>query len=464
MNSDVNVQQIVELVGGADNIKTVTHCATRLRFVCKQDSAVDTKGLESVKDVIKVIKAGGQIQVVIGPQVEFVYKDVIEFLGDSFGSAASTDTEADASKPLAKRIIDSVFELLSGSFTPLLPAMAGVGMVRALMVLLSGFGIVAEDSSTYSILLGIYDGFFYFLPILLSVSMAHKLGSNMFIAATIAAAVLDPNIAGLVDQSNVTFFGLPLITMSYASTVLPILITIPCYSFVYNWLKAHVSRNYQNLVVPFVCIILFVPFILFIFGPFGKYVGDLLIAGVSAVMNVAPWLAGAILGGFWSMLVLFGLHWPFVALGITNIAATGSDVIIGCAGIGATFASIGICLGLIIKSKDVQLRELMVTAIVPALFVGITEPILYGAVLRYKRLLAYSITAGAVSGAICAVMGVKATAAFFSIVALNIYTNWQMAVVAGIVAIAICIGLIAVFGYGEEDASKSDEKAFELEV
>lgn len=273
MNSDMNVQQIVELVGGADNIKTVTHCATRLRFVCKKDEVVDVKGLEGTKGVIKVILAGGQVQVVIGPQVEFVYKDVIDLIGESFASAGMED--ADTSKPLGKRIVDAVFDLLSGSFTPLLPAMAGVGMVRALMVLLTSFGIVAEDSTTYSILLGIYDGFFYFLPIILSVSMANKLGSNMFIAATIAAAVLDPNIAGLVDQKDVTFFGLPLITMSYASTVLPVLITIPCYSAVYNWLKAHVSRNYQNLVVPFVCIILFVPFILFIFGPFGKYVGDL---------------------------------------------------------------------------------------------------------------------------------------------------------------------------------------------
>lgn len=462
MNSDMNVQQIVELVGGADNIKTVTHCATRLRFVCKKDEVVDVKGLEGTKGVIKVILAGGQVQVVIGPQVEFVYKDVIDLIGESFASAGMED--ADTSKPLGKRIVDAVFDLLSGSFTPLLPAMAGVGMVRALMVLLTSFGIVAEDSTTYSILLGIYDGFFYFLPIILSVSMANKLGSNMFIAATIAAAVLDPNIAGLVDQKDVTFFGLPLITMSYASTVLPVLITIPCYSAVYNWLKAHVSRNYQNLVVPFVCIILFVPFILFIFGPFGKYVGDLLIAGISAIMNVAPWLAGAFLGGFWSMLVLFGLHWPFVALGITNIAATGSDVIIACAGMGATFASIGICLGLILKAKDLELRELMVTAIVPALFVGITEPILYCAVLRYKRLLAYSIIAGAVSGAICAVMGVKATAAFFSILALNIYLNWQIGLVAGIVAMAICIGLIAVFGYGDADASKTDDRKFELEV
>lgn len=128
MNSDINVQQIVELVGGADNIKTVTHCATRLRFVCKKDDAVDVKGLEGTKGVIKVILAGGQVQVVIGPQVEFVYKDVIDLLGESFASAGMEDMNAD--KPLGKRIVNAIFDLLSGSFTPLLPAMAGVGMVR----------------------------------------------------------------------------------------------------------------------------------------------------------------------------------------------------------------------------------------------------------------------------------------------------------------------------------------------
>ena len=468
MNSNINVDKLIELVGGTANINSVTHCATRLRFVLKDESLADDAALEAVQGVMKVVRSGGQVQVVIGPEVEFVYQDVVAAVGNDVAGGA-VDADADPREPVVtgpwyKRAVNSVFDLLSGSFTPLLPAMAGVGMVRALMVLLTGIGVVAEDSTTYSILLGIYDGFFYFLPIILAVSMAKKLNANLFIAATIAAAVLDPNIAGLVDVKNPTFFGLPLIAMSYASTVLPILVTIPVYAAVYTWLKGVVSRKYQNLVVPFVCIILFVPFVLFVFGPFGKYVGDLLIAGISAIMSFAPWLAGAVLGGCWSLLVLFGLHWPFVALAISNMATTGSDAMLSCAGTGATFACIGICIALIIKAKDVTLRELMVTAIVPVLFVGITEPILYGAVLRYKRLLAYSIIGGAVGGALTAIFGVKATAAFFSILALNISVNWEMGVVAGLVAMAIPFVLIMLFGYGESDATQNTGKTFELTV
>lgn len=465
MNSNIDAKRIVDLVGGVANIKTVSHCATRLRFVCNNEQKVDIAGLEAIQGVIKVICSGGQIQVVIGPEVEFVFEDVLAATGGAVASGAPSSHDVGEDVPILKRAVDSVFDVLSGSFTPLLPAMAGVGMVRALMVLLTGVGLVAEDSTTYSILLGIYDGFFYFLPIILATSMAKKLNANMFIAATIAAAVLDPNIAGLVGKEDVTFFGLPVVTMSYASTVLPVLITVPCYAAVYGWLKAHVSRNYQNLVVPFVCVILFVPFILFIFGPFGKYVGDLLIAGIEGIMSVTPWLAGAILGGCWSLLVLFGLHWPFVALAISNIAAMGSDAMLSCAGTGATFACIGICVGLILKAKDVQLRELMLTAIVPCLFVGITEPILYGAVLRYKRLLAYSIIGGAIGGVICAISGVKMTAAFFSILALNININWQMGVVAGLAAMMVPILLIILFGYGNEDEKdKGQTPQFELSV
>lgn len=467
MNRSVDSRKIVDLVGGMGNVKSVTHCATRLRFVLKDESGVSDADIESVAGVMKVVRSGGQVQIVIGPEVEFVYQDVIGIVGEGLAGGA-VDEDADVISPTGpwyKRMINSLFDLLSGSFTPLLPAMAGVGMVRALMVLLTGVGLVAEDSTTYSVLLGIYDGFFYFLPIILAVSMAKKLDANIFIAATIAAAVLDPNIAGLTGVENPTFFGLPLISMSYSSTVLPVLVTIPAYAVVYKWLKKTVSRNYQNLVVPFVCIILFVPFVLFVFGPFGKYAGDLLIAAISAVISVAPWLAGAILGGCWNLVVLFGLHWPIVALGISNMAATGSDAIIPLAGNGATFACIGICLALILKAKDVSLRELMGTAIVPVLFVGITEPILYGAVLRYKKLLAYSIVGGAVGGALTAAFGVKATAAFFSVLALNTSINWEMGVVAGLIAAAIPFALVIFFGYGEKDDERSgNTKEFDLTV
>lgn len=444
-----NAKKIVKFIGGQENVINLTHCATRLRFKLKDTKIADTAKIESLSDVLKVMEGSGQYQVVIGTEVADMYSEVNKIIdnSNSYNSDKSTDNEAD--KKTLKDIINSIFDVISSSFTPLLPVLAGAGVLKAIMLLLSGLNIVSDTSTTMQILTGMQNSFFYFLPIILSVSMAKKLNVNPYIAATIGASLLEPNIIALVGVKNVSFFGLPMTIQNYSNTVFPVLIAIPLYSVVFKWLNKVVPKLINVLIVPVLCISIVVPIVLFILGPFGVYFGKAIADFVTLLFSSVPLLAGAFLGGLWTILVLFGLHWAIIPIAIASIATTGSDQIIACAG-AATYSAIGVVFGILLKSKDKDLKSLMVSGLIPLLFAGISEPVLYGATLRYKKLLYFSIISGAIGGAITAVTGMKITILFFSILTLQTGINWIGGLVAGIVTIIITVGLILMFGYKDK--------------
>ena len=242
---------------------------------------------------------------------------------------------------------------------------------------------------------------------------------------------------------------------NYSSTVFPALIAIPIYAWLYNLLKKHVANNYHTLVIPFVCIFLMVPFVILVIGPVAVGLGDLISSAITSLFGVAPILAGLLLGALWEILVTFGLHWAIMPIVISDISTKGSDQILACAGV-ATWACMGIAFALLIKAKkDPKLRSVMGAAIIPVLFAGITEPIVYGALLRYKKCMAYTMIAGAVGGAITAVVGTKITVMFFSVLSLQTSINWVQGLVAGLITLVIAFVLVLVFGY----QSKSEENA-----
>ncbi|GGH72620.1 PTS beta-glucoside transporter subunit EIIBCA [Paenibacillus silvae] len=444
-------QNIVDRVGGRQNIQSLTHCATRLRFVLNDNRKADAKTLENTAGILKVVESGGQFQVVVGNDVSEVYKHIVaegEF--DGAGAAAGSEQEK-------KSIRSAIFGLISGSLTPLIPVFAGAGLVKALLIVLERAGWIAVDSGTYAILAAAGNSIFYFLPILLGITIARVLNVNSYVAAAIGAALMEPNFTALTAAGSTThFLGIPVSLMNYASSVFPMFIAVSIYAVLEKFLKKIMHKNVQLFAVPFFSLVIMVPLTAMLIGPFGQYVGQWIGDIVNFLINSNSVIAGIILGGTWSFLVLFGLHWATVPIIMGNLSA-GGDLIAPLAGTSVA-ASMGIGLGVFLKTKDKDLKALSGSSFLSAILSGVTEPILYGIILRYRKTLIYLVAAGAIGGGLMGYLGVKLIVFNFF---LNVFTLpaqspmlfYIIGVLTAIAGGALCVVL---FGY---ESKKTDQGA-----
>lgn len=449
-------QNIVDRVGGRENIQSLTHCATRLRFVLNDNRKADADTLENTAGILKVVESGGQFQVVVGNDVSEVYKHIVaegEF--DGAGSGASSEKEK-------KSIRSAIFGLISGSLTPLIPVFAGAGLVKALLIVLERAGWIAVDSGTYAILAAAGNSIFYFLPILLGITIAKVLNVNSYVAAAIGAALMEPNFTALTAAGNTThFLGIPVSLMNYASSVFPMFIAVSIYAVLEKFLKKIMHKNVQLFAVPFFSLVIMVPLTAMLIGPFGQYVGQWIGDIVNFLINSNSVIAGIILGGTWSFLVLLGLHWATVPIIMGNLSA-GGDLIAPLAATSVA-ASMGIGLGVFLKTKDKDLKALSGSSFLSAILSGVTEPILYGIILRYRKTLIYLVAAGAIAGGLMGYLGVKLIVFNFF---LNVFTlpaqspmlYYIIGVLTAIAGGALCVVL---FGY---ESKKNDQVAEGPEV
>ncbi|WP_339836009.1 beta-glucoside-specific PTS transporter subunit IIABC [Paenibacillus sp. FSL R7-0272] len=449
-------QNIVDRVGGRENIQSLTHCATRLRFVLNDNRKADADTLENTAGILKVVESGGQFQVVVGNDVSEVYKHIVaegEF--DGAGSGASSEKEK-------KSIRSAIFGLISGSLTPLIPVFAGAGLVKALLIVLERAGWIAVDSGTYAILAAAGNSIFYFLPILLGITIAKVLNVNSYVAAAIGAALMEPNFTALTAAGTTThFLGIPVSLMNYASSVFPMFIAVSIYAVLEKFLKKIMHKNVQLFAVPFFSLVIMVPLTAMLIGPFGQYVGQWIGDIVNFLINSNSVIAGIILGGTWSFLVLLGLHWATVPIIMGNLSA-GGDLIAPLAATSVA-ASMGIGLGVFLKTKDKDLKALSGSSFLSAILSGVTEPILYGIILRYRKTLIYLVAAGAIAGGLMGYLGVKLIVFNFF---LNVFTlpaqspmlYYIIGVLTAIAGGALCVVL---FGY---ESKKNDQVAEGLKV
>ncbi|PJN65002.1 PTS system beta-glucoside-specific EIIBCA component [Paenibacillus sp. GM1FR] len=436
-------QNIVDRVGGKDNIQSLTHCATRLRFVLNDNRKADAEILENTAGILKVVESGGQFQVVVGNDVSEVYKHIVaegEF--DGAGSGGSSEKEK-------KSIRSAIFGLISGSLTPLIPVFAGAGLVKALLIVLERAGWIAVDSGTYAILAAAGNSIFYFLPILLGITIAKVLNVNSYVAAAIGAALMEPNFTALTAAGSTThFLGIPVSLMNYASSVFPMFIAVSIYAVLEKFLKKIMHKNVQLFAVPFLSLVIMVPLTAMLIGPFGQYVGQWVGDAVNFLINSNSVIAGIILGGSWSFLVLLGLHWATVPIIMSNLSA-GGDLIVPLAATSVA-ASMGIGLGVFLKTKDKDLKALSGSSFLSAILSGVTEPILYGIILRYRKTLIYLVVAGAIGGGVMGYLGVKLIVFNFF---LNIFTlpaqSPMLYYIIGIL-VAVAAGALAVVLFGYE--------------
>ncbi|MBC1317921.1 PTS transporter subunit EIIC [Listeria booriae] len=408
-------KDILDKVGGTENINSVFHCITRLRFKLKDESIAKTAELEKMDGVISVLRSGGQYQVVIGNHVPDVYKAVLEVGGISAEGAENSGNDSGGN--LFNRFID----MISGVFTPVLGVLAATGMIKGFASMFLAFGWVTQTSGTYQIMYAIGDALFYFFPIFLGYTAIKKFGGNIFVGMAIGGALVYPALAGLTagkpmytlfagtmfeSPIHITFLGIPVILMSYASSVIPIILATFFAAKVEKGLKKIIPDVVKTFLVPFFTLLIVVPLTFIVIGPIAVWAGDLLGHATLWVYNLSPVIAGILLGGFWQVFVIFGLHWGLIPVAINNLTTLHADPILAMT-FGASFAQIGAVLAVMLKTKNQKIKTLGYPAFISGIF-GVTEPAIYGITLPLKKPFIMSCIGGAVGGGIIGYAGAQA--------------------------------------------------------
>ncbi|MEK3880130.1 beta-glucoside-specific PTS transporter subunit IIABC [Paenibacillus sp. FSL M7-0420] len=448
-------EDIIRLVGGEQNINDLVHCATRLRFSLKDNKKAERETLEKHPGVITVVESGGQFQVVVGSNVANVYAEIVK--NTSFLSSTSTDAQNSGQKTSA---VSKVFEVISGSFSPLIPVMAGSGMLKALLTVLTLLGWMSDSGDAYKILSAAGNAVFYFLPIFLGITLGIKLKANPYVAGAIGAALMEPNFTAMLEGDGAhSFLGIPVVMVSYASSVFPIFIAISIYALLDKLLKKIIHKDLQIFMVPMLSLMIMVPLSVIAFGPFGTSVGDWIASGVTWLIGVSGILSGVVLGGGMTFMVVFGLHWGFTPITLQNIA-NGGDPIEAMAS-AAVFAQIGVAFGIFLRAKkDRNLRSIAASSGITGLLAGVSEPIVYGLILRYKRVIPIVIIAGALGGAINGHFGVLYTAyVFHNIFSIPVEQPMSIFIVSMVVSMGTGLLLTWLFGYESKNKLEASASA-----
>ena len=393
-------KDIVKYMGGTDNVIALVHCATRLRFQVKNRELVDKDHLKQLEGVITVLDSGGQIQVVIGNHVSDVY-DAIFVNTDLKRESSAEDMETGEKKNLLNTFMDTI----SGIFAPILGVMSGAGMLKALLIVCTTFGWLTSDMGTYRILYAAADGVFTFIPMFLAFTAAKKFKTNEFVAMGIAAALVYPDLtAANAAKEALTFLRIPVVLVSYTSSVIPIVISVYVLSKLEKQLKKIVPAICKTFLTPLLSLIVMVPATYLVIGPIADFVGKTLASGYTGLVALNPVIAGGILGLIWPAAVMFGVHWGFVPIVMNNIAEYGRDTLFTITGPN-NMAQAGATLGVFLKTKKKEVKEIAGPAALSAVLAGITEPAIYGVTLRFKKPFFIGAVFSGIAGAIVAAAG-----------------------------------------------------------
>ena len=386
-------QDVVAGVGGAENIKNLYHCQTRLRFALADESKADKEGLEKLDAVKKVILNGGVYQVVIGTDVAEVFDAIQPLLPTQ--AAAQADTAPAQKKNAFERVIDFV----AGVFQPIIPALSGAGMLKALLALLVVFNLVDSASQTYAIFNFFADAVFYFLPILLAFTQAQKLKCNPILAAAVAGIMMHPNWGAMVAAGEpVRFFDLiPFHLVSYTGTVIPIILVVFVQAYVEKALNRLVPKSVNLVFVPMLTFLVMGTLALAVLGPIGSVVGNYLALVFNFLAVNASWAPAVLIGGLLPLMVMFGLHNGVAPLGVMQMAELGYDSIFGPGCVCSNIAQGVAALVVSIRTKNAKDRQVATSGGITALM-GITEPVLYGVNLPKKYPLISAMIGGACGG------------------------------------------------------------------
>lgn len=466
---------IIENVGGKENVISLTHCITRLRFKLKDESKANKTALEKNDGVASVIQKGGQYQVVIGNHVEDVFDTVVEIGG--FNNTTSVSEQSEEKK---SGIFNKFIGIVSGIFMPVLGLLCACGIIKGLSVFLASVGLLEMTSSTYIIINGIGDCLFYFFPIFLGYSSAEKFGLNKFVGMAVGASLLYPGIAALQSgeplftvlsgtplESNVTatFLGIPIIMMNYANSVLPIIFANYIGSKVEKVMKKITPTLVKMFFVPAGTLIITVIITLVLVGPVATWASQLIGLFIMSIRNISPILTGMVVGGVWQILVMFGIHQGLIPIALTNMMTYGYDNVL-CNMLPVPFTTFAVVLAICLKTKDAKMKRTALSAAISSFF-GVSEPSIYGITLPLKKpFIITCISAGIGGGIMGFFNSCTYTQGGLGIFALPAYVNpktgidqgFYGAVIAILVAMACGFVLTWIFGYKNTNVAEETKE------
>lgn len=432
-NSEI-AARVLDAVGGKENVKSVVHCATRLRFVLNDEGKADTARLQQDNDVIQVVQSGGQYQVAIGSHVSDVYQELTAMANFGGGDAASNEKKGN--------IFNQFVDIISSIFTPFLGAMAGAGVLKGFLTLAVTLNWIAPESGVYVILFSIADGLFTYLPVLLAFTAANKFKTSPFLAVSLAMALVHPSITALAGAGeSISFFGIPVILglSGYTSSVIPIILAVYIQSHVERFFKKIVPSFLQIIAVPLLVFLIMAPLTFVVVGPLGTIIGDWLGSAYNGIYNFSPIVAGAVMGGLWQIFVMFGMHWGFVPIIMLNLGQVGYDTMVPML-LPAVLAQGGAALAVFFLTKSVKLKGLAISSTITAIF-GITEPTVYGVTLPLKKPFIAACISGAIGGAFIGFSNVaNYTFGLVSVLSLPGFIPQDTKDMSGMIAAAIGMG------------------------
>ncbi|MGG7213172.1 beta-glucoside-specific PTS transporter subunit IIABC [Clostridium nigeriense] len=458
-NYDSLAKEVVEKVGGVGNINSLFHCVTRLRFKLKDSSKADREAIKNIQGVLSVVEGNGQFQVVIGNHVTDVFETVLNIFPEIKSKSMNID---DAEEKPSGNILTRMFNTMASIFNPIIIALAGAGMIKALLVILTTYGFMDNTGSTYKILSAAGNSVFYFLPLFLAFSTAKTFKVNQFVAVAIVGALMEPNFSGLMQATGdvVDFFGIPVVLMGYSGTVIPAILTIWVYSYVERFLKKFIPKSIEIFTLSAVALLVMVPLAVIVIGPIGVTLGNGMGDLINFLSDKSGLLAGLVVGAGWTFLVMMGIHWGVVPIMINNIANQGYDVIRPMIA-AATFASAGVALGVVLRSKKKETRAFAASTMIPALLGGITEPIVYGLAVKYKKPLIALTISGGIAGAFMGMFQTKAMVYVFpALTTLPAFFGDTFVIYLIGIAMAFTLSALLTYILGfEEDASKTKKSS-----
>ncbi|MBF6626372.1 PTS transporter subunit EIIC [Aerococcaceae bacterium zg-BR9] len=388
------ITELLENIGGKENVTSVTHCATRLRLVLEDETKVNKDKIEAINQVLGSVFSGGQYQVIIGTQVADVYKEFLEMTGSK---AVEIVEESSTEQVDDGNLFNIFFKSLVGIMSPTFGVMGAVGILKGLLALATALHFLETTDGAYQIWYAVAQGFFYYLPIWVGFNASKVFGGNQYVGAAIAASLIFPDIMGLQSEGTaISFFSIPILLVNYSQSLFPAMISSYLAAKIEKMIKPRLHEALKIMFTPLLTMMITVPVVFLAVGPIMTWLSNGLANIIMSVYGLSPILFGIIAGATWQLIVIFGLHYAFIPVLINNVTTLGQDPINAVFHV-TVFALAGVAIGYALKQKDVQKRSLAYSVGISGLL-GITEPIIYSIALPVRRQFIYAMVSGGIAG------------------------------------------------------------------
>lgn len=450
------ISEIVEALGGPDNIASAWSCATRLRFELKDWALVKPEKIDQIKGVLGKSTAGNQLQLIIGPGVASVYDELTSTY--NIKKEAAIDENLDSKGGLTiRKIFNNIVSAIADSFVPIIPAIVASSFILLIPTIFGPgmLGWLSAESDLYKLFTFVGNVGFYFLPIFMGMTAAKRFGASQVLGVFVGAMMLHPTYIEIVNSGvPFTVYGLPMPAVSYASSTIPVFLCVWIMSYVEKFFKKHTPDSLKMLVVPLGTILVMIPVVFVIVGPLGNRIGTLLadiVVSLAALGKIPYIIVGTIIGGIFIFAIVFGMHVPLFMIAIGLMAANnGADGLILPGMMASVFALLGMEIGALLKAKRPENRALVISYIITHAIGGITEPAIFGIGLRYQKPIILSCIGAAIGSFFLMVTNtaVYTVVASSSVVAVTAYAGGPgNNFVLGAIGMGICVVAGAVLTY-----------------